>query len=59
MLLPTADGIAILHATDLKFNADSDGKNIMCTNGATDLQKSYGATYQQTENVTTYMQVWK
>ncbi len=56
LLLPSADGIAVLHATDIKFD-NTVGKNIFCTSPPTDLQRVYGATFEKTENVTTFMQV--
>ena len=57
VLLPSSDGIAVFHVTDLKFGA-SPGRNILCTSEIMDLSRAYMTTYEQTSNLTTFMQVF-
>ena len=56
ILLPSEDGIAMFHATDLKF-AESPGLNVLCTTPDVDLQRAFVTTFEQTSNLTTFMQV--
>jgi len=63
MLLPSDAGVAVLHATDFRFK-DYNGtlwtgerQNVLCVNPAdVDLQRTYNTSFEQTANVTTFMQ---
>eukprot|EP00094_Tigriopus_californicus_P011496 TCALIF_11101-PA protein Name:"Protein of unknown function" AED:0.09 eAED:0.09 QI:0/0.77/0.73/0.95/0.48/0.58/46/1495/2737 len=58
VLLPSFDGKAIFHAVDIKFG-NSTGKNILCTGSNSlemDLRRGYETTFDQSQNVTTFMQ---
>ena len=56
ILLPSEGGIAMFHATDLKFGP-SPGLNVLCTTPEIDLQRAFVTTFEQTSNLTTFMQV--
>ena len=55
-LMPHRNGAAVLHATDIKFDQSPGAMNVFCTSDATDLQRSYPVDFQQTANITTFMQ---
>ena len=55
-LMPHNDGAAVLHATDIKFDQSPGAMNVFCTSEMTDLQRSYPVNFQQTANLTTFMQ---
>ena len=54
--MPHRNGAAVLHATDIKFDQSPGAMNVFCTSDATDLQRSYPVDFQQTANITTFMQ---
>ena len=54
--LPSADGKGTMHAIDAKFEA-STGKNILCTKQEIDIKKTYSVEFEQTSNITAFMQV--
>lgn len=54
--LPSADGKGTMHAIDAKFEA-STGKNILCTKENIDVKKTYSVQFEQTSNITAFMQV--
>ena len=54
--MPHYDGAAVLHATDIKFGPSPGAMNVFCTSEATDLQRSYPVAFEQTTNLTTFMQ---
>lgn len=56
ILLPSEDNKAMFHATDLKF-APSPGQNVLCTTPDIDLQRAFVTTFEQTSNLSTFMQV--
>jgi hypothetical protein len=59
VLLPNLEGVAVLHATDIKYGAKAENvtnNNVFCTSVDTDLQRSYTTTFAQTANLTTFMQ---
>ena len=56
LLLPTKDNIALFHAADIRFG-NSTGKNVLCTSPQVDLKSVYPTTFQQTANLSTFMQV--
>ena len=54
--MPHHNGAAVLHATDIKFDQSPGAMNVFCTSASTDLQRSYPVLFQQTANLTTFMQ---
>ena len=56
VMVPTEDSVAVFHISDIKFD-DCVGKNILCTSKAIDLQRTREAIFEQTPNLTTFMQV--
>ena len=53
--MPSHDGIAIFHATDVQFSPK--GRNVLCTSPTVDLKSAYNADFGKTSNLTTFMQV--
>lgn len=57
VLVPSADGVAIYHVTDVRFGDIEGGRNVPCTSANVHLQSAYPTFFRKTPNVTTLMQV--
>ena len=60
ILLPSnpTTGVALYHATDIKFYEAPEGKNVLCMTEDVDLQRTYKTTFSQSQDILTHMQVY-
>lgn len=57
LMIPTEGGVARMHAMDLQFdNTDSTNPNVLCTSVTNDLRRMHLEYFEQTSNLTTFMQ---